>query len=151
MPTWWSFDANQSTGSWDIEWPPFWNVLSISQRPINILRLFFHSWSTFLWVHWGSMLDLPKLAKIHIGLYGGRMASMVVGSDNMGQKCFTCKKWPLYDIRFLSSVRFVQKTSNEHSPFVLFEDFVHGVKVFLAKLNPQVDVFRLLDSKSKKL
>ena len=48
VPIWQNIDARQSTGSWVIEWPPFYNVLSISQRPINFLRLFLHRWCTFL-------------------------------------------------------------------------------------------------------
>ena len=48
VPSWQNIDASQSTGSWVIEWPPFYNVLSISQRPINFLRLFLHRWCTFL-------------------------------------------------------------------------------------------------------
>ena len=48
VPSWQNIDASQSTGSWVIERPPFYNVLSISQRPINFLRLFLHRWCTFL-------------------------------------------------------------------------------------------------------
>ena len=48
VPSWRNIDASQSTGSWVIERPPFYNVLSISQRPINFLRLFLHRLCTFL-------------------------------------------------------------------------------------------------------
>ena len=38
VPSWWSFGLDRSTRAWDIEQPPFCNVMSLSQRPFNFLR-----------------------------------------------------------------------------------------------------------------
>ena len=75
--SWQNIEASQSTGSWVIERPPFYNVLSISQRPINFLRLFLHRWCTFLLAFWVLVPFWPQMAILRIGLHGGRTASIL--------------------------------------------------------------------------